>query len=304
MSGGRKTIPIYKIGQHCESVGLEYFKITSFDVEACTATEFLEHHRHEYYEIVWLKNGQGIHHIDSQSYPYLGSVIFLLSPGQVHRLFQNQKADGYVIKFLPEIFRDQKDVNDFLFSSGLFDNIDTHPVIKLTANQYSNFQDLFDRINIEYNTDDAGRDQILSSYLKILLTYITRLKQLQLDKKNQKLDVRYEMFRNYKIEIEKNFHHRHDVGFYAELLSTQPRTLNSIAKKYSGRSAIQLITDRLILEAKRHLHHGALAMKEISFTLGFEDPAYFNRFFKKHVGTAPHQYKIQSQLQAEKTPAA
>lgn len=288
----KKSAPIYKITQYCAEAIPPYFKITSFDVEACTASEFLEHHRHEYYEIVWLKKGQGIHHIDTESYPYTGSVLFLLSPGQVHRLEQKEKAEGYVIKFLPGIFQQQKEATDFLIDRGLFDNIIAHPVIKLTATQYPVFDDLFTKLSIEYNTEEPGRDEILSSYIKILLTHIQRLKQQQQNQANHIPEPGYELFRKYKIAVEKNFRSVHAVQQYADMLITQARTLNAVSRKHAGRSAGQLITDRILLEAKRHLHYGSLSMKEISFDLGFDDPAYFTRLFKKHVGTAPYQYKL------------
>ncbi len=297
----KKIIPIYKIGQHCEITTPDYFKVASFDDKVCTATEFLEQHRHEYYEIVWLKKGRGIHSIDTQSYSYSGSVVFLLSPGQVHRLLQKEKAEGYVLKFLPSIFRDQKDVDEFVMDTGLFENVVAHPVIQLTPSQYPIFEEIFSKITIESNTNETGKEHVLSAYLKILLTYINRLKQNQLKIENHRLDFGYELFRNYKITIEKNFRKEHSVQIYSKILRTQARTLNSLSRKYAGKSASKLITDRIVLEAKRSLHHGAESMKEIAYALGFEDPAYFTRFFKKHVGVAPHQYKLKEVLHQEKS---
>ena len=300
----KKIIPIYKIGQHCGTPMPDYFKIASFDDTICTATEFLEQHRHEYYEIVWLKKGKGTHFIDTHSYPYSGSVIFLLAPGQVHRLHQKEKAEGHVLKFLPSIFRDQKDVDEFVMDMGLFENVVAHPVIQLTASQYPVFEEIFSKITIEFNTDEAGKEHVLSAYVKILLTYINRLKQGQLKIENHRGDFNYELFRNYKITIEKNFRMEHSVQVYAKNLLTQARTLNSISRKYAGKSASKLITDRIVLEAKRSLHHGTESMKEIAYGLGFEDPAYFTRFFKKHVGVAPHQYKLQEVFHQQKNTTA
>jgi AraC-like DNA-binding protein len=287
----KAVIPIYKLGQHCLDEKIHpYFKLTSFDVKACTATEFMENHRHEYYEVIWLKNGKGIHHIDNQPYPYAGGVIFLLSPGQVHLITQNEKAEGYVLRFLPGIFENPKDADDYLLDSCLFDNIDAKPALGLNETQYAIFENVFSMITLELNTGEQGQEQILSSYLKILLTQIQRIKQEQLCAETRIANNGYEAFRKYKIAIEKNFRTLHTVQDYADQLHTQARNLNSLARKYAGRSAGELITDRILLEAKRHLHHQSLSMKEIAFALGFEDPAYFNRFFKKQVGVAPGQF--------------
>lgn len=288
----KAVIPIYKIGQHCLDEKIhQYFKVTSFDVAACTATEFMENHRHEYYEVIWLKNGKGIHYIDNQPYPYAGGVIFLLSPGQVHLIAQKEKAEGYVLRFLPGIFADPKDADDYLLDSCLFDNIDAKPALGLDLDQYTLFENLFSMITLELNTGEQGQEQILSSYLKILLTHIQRIKQQQLCSETRALNTGYESFRKYKIAIEKNFRTLHTVQDYADQLHTQARNLNTLSRKYAGRSAGELITDRILLEAKRYLHHQTHSMKEVAFALGFEDPAYFNRFFKKHEGVAPGQFK-------------
>jgi AraC-like DNA-binding protein len=269
----------------------EHFKVTTFDVEDCTATEFMENHRHEYYEVIWLKNGTGIHYIDNQPYPYFGNMLFLLSPGQVHLISQKVWAEGYVLRFHPGIFRNPTDADDYLLDSCLFDNINAQPALTVDTAAQSIFENLFSMMQTELNAGGQGQEEVLSSYLKILLTHIQRIKQQQLCTETRALNNGYEAFRKYKIAIEKNFRTLHTVQDYADQLHTQPRTLNTLSRKFAGRSAGELITDRLLLEAKRYLHHQALSMKEIGFALGFEDPAYFNRFFKKHEGVAPGQYK-------------
>lgn len=78
---------------------------------------------------------------------------------------------------------------------------------------------------------------------------------------------------------------------YARKLMTQSRTLNSLSKKYTGKTAGAIITDRIILEAKRELYYNTSSIKEIGYDLGFDDPAYFTRFFKKQIGVSPQEYK-------------
>lgn len=288
-----KRIPIHSLTQHCDDKIPAYFKVSSFDAMACTVAEFQENHRHEHYEIVWLKRGNGVHLIDGHSYAYNGAVLFLLSPGQVHRLDQREKAEGYVLKFLPDIFSDPKDADKYLLHSGLFDNIEAEPVLKPTASLCPVLEELFERMSREYNTDESGRDDIVRAYLQILLTHIQRLKTRPYQRSGHIPDAGQELFRRYKVAIEQNYRQQHAVGFYADLLYVQPRTLNSLCRKFANRSAGQLIDDRVLLEARRYLHHDTASMKEIAYALGFEDPAYFNRFFKKHAGIAPQQYRMQ-----------
>ena len=105
----KRNIPLFHIQQHCRDSGIADFKVGSFSEDTCTAVEFEEDHRHEYFEIIWLKNGTGNHQIDLHDYVYSGSVMFLLAPGQIHKIEQRIPSEGYIIKFLPSIFKQEKD---------------------------------------------------------------------------------------------------------------------------------------------------------------------------------------------------
>ena len=83
----------------------------------------------------------------------------------------------------------------------------------------------------------------------------------------------------------------HQVQDYANLLFKSPKTLSNIFSKYSDRSPLQLIKDRIILEAKRLLMYTEMSSKEIAFELGFDDPASFSRFFKNAVKESPSAFK-------------
>jgi AraC family transcriptional regulator, transcriptional activator of pobA len=288
----QKIVPIYQLGDHCINSALTTFEASPFRDTSCTAAEFGPHHRHDYFEIIWLKDGKGVHHIDTQSYVYNGSVIFLLAPGQIHQLQQNEKAEGYIIRFLPGIFRDEKDVNDYILNTTLFDGVQPGPLINVPPSLSAFLDDLFEKILVEFNGHEPDKEQVLSAYLKILMTHIARVKRQQEVHRQQEQDLDYTLFRSYKVAIEKHFRTMHSVKDYADVLNTSTRTLNNVSRKYAGKSSGELITERIILEAKRSLYHHVQSIKEIAFSLGFEDPAYFARLFKKRVGVSPAEYRV------------
>jgi AraC family transcriptional activator of pobA len=290
----KKNIPVFTIHQHCDSKNIKNFKIASFDEAACTAAEFEENHRHEYFEIIWLQNGTGMHQIDMIDHFYNGSVLFFLAPGQVHRITQHEKSQGYVIKFLPDVFKLERDFMDFVFDTCLLDTTKSCPVIRIPEQMNDIIRELFSRFTEEYNSQAPDADIILSEYLKILTTHAKRIKDTYLSKEAFLNKPQYNLFRRFKIAIERDYKTKHTVNDYAILLNTQARTLNSVARKYAERSAHKIIQDRIILEAKRRLYHESKSIKELGYELGFEDPAYFTRFFKKNVGIAPQLYKINS----------
>jgi len=81
------------------------------------------------------------------------------------------------------------------------------------------------------------------------------------------------------------------VGEYARLLALTPGHLNDLTKAATGQTASALIDARLILEAKRLLAHSDASTAEIAADLGFQDPSYFGRFFRRHVDQSPGAFR-------------
>jgi len=287
----KKNIPVFKIQQHCDSKEIKNFKVASFSEEACTAAEFDEDHRHEYFEIIWLKTGAGIHQIDMVDHPYSGSVLFFLAPGQVHRITQFKKSQGFVLKFLPAIFNHERDFLDYVLDTCLFDSVTSCPTIDIPEQMTDVVEELFFRFMDEFNNQQPGADIILSSYLKILTTIIRRIKNANVSTGESDHKPQYDLFRKFKLTVEQHYKTMHSVQDYAIFLKTQARTLNAVARKYGNKSALEMIQDRIILEAKRRLYHDSESIKELCYELGFEDPAYFTRFFKKNVGATPQHFR-------------
>jgi AraC family transcriptional regulator, transcriptional activator of pobA len=294
----KKNIPLFNIQQHCHDSGIADFKVGSFSEDACTAAEFEEGHRHEYFEIIWLKNGTGNHQIDLQDHTYTGSVMFLLAPGQIHKIEQQVPSEGYIIKFLPSIFKHEKDFFNYILDTCLFDDETTCSVIKIPDNLRDILEELFVNMVQEFHQIETDSENIVSSYLKILITHINRIKRKKISESVAIKDPQYALFRQFKIEIEKKYKKEHSVQYYAGVLHTQPRSLNAVSREYAGKSAGEMIQDRILLEAQRYLYHDAKSIKEIGYDLGFDDPAYFTRFFKKHTGSAPQYFKEQRILAA------
>ncbi len=91
--------------------------------------------------------------------------------------------------------------------------------------------------------------------------------------------------------LENNFYKNWSVSDYADKLAVSTKTLNSITKKQSGKTVSQTIADRIILEAKRRLTHTNAYVNEIALHLGFQDPYYFIKYFKKQVSISPTEFR-------------
>jgi len=288
----RKKIPVFNIKENRDNNKNKNFKVAAFDRASYKAAEMEDDRRHEYFEIIWLRNGTGIHQIDMLDHLYEGSVLFFLAPGQVHKITEHKDSEGYILKFLPDVFKQERDFIDFVFETCLVDTERSCPVIGIPEAMNDVIQELFFRFTEEFNKQQPDADIILGSYLKILTTHIRRIKNTYLSKEAYTNKPQYDLFRKFKIAVEHHYKSKHAVQDYASHLKTQGRTLNAVAKKYGNKSALEIIQDRILLEAKRRLFNETGSIKELCYELGFEDPAYFTRFFKKNVGVAPQHFKI------------
>ena len=164
------------------------------------------------------------------------------------------------------------------------------PIITIPEAQRSKFDQLLDIIVDELRAQDSTQGDMLQMLLKRFIILCTRLAKQQcvvqtLD--NGQLDT----IREFNVLVDMHFREKQTVREYAELLFKSPKTLSNLFAKYGKRTPKQIIQDRIALEAKRLLHFTDKQTQEIAFELGFDDPGYFSRFFKKVVGESPSTYK-------------
>jgi AraC family transcriptional activator of pobA len=94
--------------------------------------------------------------------------------------------------------------------------------------------------------------------------------------------------------IEANYAQQNPLDFYASSLGISAAHLNALCRQLTGDSALALIHARMGLEARRYLIYTSMPVKDISDALGFSDPAYFTRFFKRQTGSAPIEFRART----------
>jgi AraC family transcriptional regulator, transcriptional activator of pobA len=130
---------------------------------------------------------------------------------------------------------------------------------------------------------------ILKNYLNAFLLTVEREKQGNTaSREKTQFDNRVLQLRHI---LEQHFRQEHQAGFYADAVSLTPKRLSEITKEAVGKTVTEMLHERLVLEAKRQLAYSQRSVKEICYELGFEDPAYFSRFFRNHTGYAPHDFR-------------
>jgi AraC family transcriptional activator of pobA len=281
----RKTKHVYNEERDMQSqdyplhdLGDAFFEITA--LEDADEYFFKGVHRHDFYELLWftdVKPGQ-VHYIDFNRYQITKNQVFLLLPGQVHSMEQRDKR-GFLMAIAKDFFEKQIS-SDILRFFGYTNNF----TVVVPDGGLQVLNTLMDLIRMEY--DGARRPAILESYLRSWLLHCIELhKQISdIPHSNPRMQVLTEF-------IETHFRKQRHAEFYARQLSISAKRLNELTRESFGKTISQMITDRLILEAKREIGYIEKPIKEISYELGFSEPSYFTRFFGKQTGYAPQDFR-------------
>jgi AraC family transcriptional regulator, transcriptional activator of pobA len=247
-----------------------------------------EPHRHNYYEVFVFVEGGGMHDIDFQSYAIVDRSVHLVSPGQVHQVRRSPESYGHILLFTEEFHaleggqRDSRSTLSYLGLEG--------PVVALAEGEETLLLATIDNIAREFEGESAYRQEMLRSLLDVVLIHLRRRLEIQrgLEPEGRRaveLTVRLQRL------IDEHFTTVHAPSAYAEMLAVTTNHLNTVVRKRLGRSISELIQDRLLLEAKRLLYHTSLTVKEIAYSLNYDDPSYFTRFFRTHVGVTPQAFR-------------
>lgn len=242
--------------------------------------DFSEPHRHDYYELFFFQKGGGQHEIDFVPFEIEAGSFQLVVPGQVHQMKRAPGSMGFVLLFPNEAVVQSKEVLDFLLDIGSQSIEESNPCCTFSEE---------DTEIIEHIILDAWNNkskQPMAIVQHTLVGLCLRMKEKIGIKAGSNSSV-YSQFRRILVE---NFREKRSVSAYADQLNLTPKALNEAVKKQSGATASEHIYKQVILEAKRLLLLGS-SVKEVAFSLQFDDPAHFSKFFKKQVGTSPADFR-------------
>lgn len=143
----------------------------------------------------------------------------------------------------------------------------------------------------EFEEQDNIQGEMLRMLLKRLIILITRLGKLQYSNTEEGSPKELDIVRQFNLEVESHFKKLHQVQDYAALLNKSPKTLSNIFSKLDQKTPLQIIKERITIEAKRLMLYTDRSFKEIAFELGFDDPTGFSRFFKSQEGQSPTSFR-------------
>ncbi|MRX69797.1 AraC-type DNA-binding protein [Flavobacterium resistens] len=264
------------------------FKVFEFD-----NSSYFDHiQRNNYFTIIIITSGEGLAKVDLCEYSFKENTLFAFYPYQPFMLASDGPLTGISIQFHHEFFCIYRHHKEIAANGILFNNIYQQPFILLDENTKQTLMNIVREIVNELKMEALRKDEVLVSYLKIFLVFATRIKlEQQSIKEVNGNEKQLLMVQNLRNAIEENFRAKHSASEYADMLHVSPVVLARAAKNHFNMTLSDLITERIIVEAKRELYLTNKTVKEIAYELGYDDEYYFSRVFKGKTDTSPQLYR-------------
>ena len=286
----KTNIPVYSL----DKFKSKNDKCSLYEVELFDANRHFQvsyPHKHDFYEILYLSNGSGYHIIDSNKYEIKPPCIFFLSPGQAHKVELSDDIEGYIFIFTSEFYLlNQKNKNRLLEFPFFFSVEQINPPIYLNSKDDDKYlKALFKRCSNIVLNDEMSADEIARSTLDLILLtcndlYPGKFKVVQKSKGHI-------LVKKFLLLIEENYHKNLRIGDYANMLAITPNHLTQMVKQITGKTSVEVLHRKTVVEIKRLLIHTDLTIAEISDAMNFPDQSYFTKYFKKISGTSPMAYR-------------
>ena len=264
------------------------FKVFEFD-----NSSYFDHiQRNNYFTIIIITSGEGLAKVDLSEYSFKENTLFAFYPYQPFMIASEGPLTGISIQFHHDFFCIYRHHKEIAANGILFNNVYQQPFILLDQNNKQILLNIVREIVNELKMEALRKDEVLVSYLKIFLVLATRIKlEQQTIKETNVNDKQLLIIQNLRNAIEDNFRTKHSASEYADMLHVTPVVLARAAKNHFNMTLSDLITERIIIEAKRELYLTDKTVKEIAYELGYDDEYYFSRVFKGKTDISPQFYR-------------
>jgi AraC family transcriptional regulator, transcriptional activator of pobA len=251
-------------------------------------------HRLDFFDILLVTRGRGEFFLDERVYPIKPGIVFLSRPGEVRR-WNVPRLDGAVLFFAPAFFTDAFSDPHFLDQFACFQPNRRSSAVALNSRDRRLFLTRFHEMEREIQAPSVDEPHALRA-----LTYqvLVLLNRAYVRAYGADADVRDSVVAQYQSLVEQRFARTHYVADYARALGVTPRQLNDRCRAAKTLSASAIVHERVTVEARRLLLYTDLPVARIGASLGFEDPAYFARFFRRETGLSPTAFRLAGPAQS------
>lgn len=262
-----------------------------FKPQEATLANPSEPHRSEMYGFGILLKGAAELKVGLETYHAQAPGLVAISPDEIRQWVYRQDDLAVSSIFFSESFV-VSGLSDTLFLKKLniFKRKSNH-FIPLDPDESSSIKALFDQIEKKYTSNSQANNTIIQALLRALLLEVESLQQNQPTTDLDKYSQSYQLTEKFKELLAADFYKQREVTYYAEKLFVTPKYLSQVLKEQTGKTASELIDEIVCLEAKVLLQTNELNVSQIADYLHFANPSFFGKFFKRHSGMSPVEYR-------------
>lgn len=255
-------------------------------------------HRHYcFFQVHLLLRGSINLNLDSQVYSGKAPLLIFTPPTIPHSFYSEGDTDGHVLTIRQEVVRRWFQAMpgqwpDALLRTAAFVELSSLPAA--SGDDFSGLVRSVELLQAEFERDANGHSALLLAQGECAFIHLSRLllahEPAAAQRPERSEDLR--LFLHFCDLVEAHFRDHLTLSEYAGHLSITEARLNDICRRMADQPSKEVIHERLLQEARRLLRYSAVPVSEISYQLGFADPAYFSRFFTKRAGVPPSQFRL------------
>ncbi|SDL39654.1 transcriptional regulator, AraC family [Modicisalibacter muralis] len=286
----RGSVPVFKLyGEtrhwptpdllHCESIA-ERSRLHDWHIKA---------HRHaDLVHLLHIREGQVELQLEGAERRLEGPLLIVVPAMAIHGFRFSRDIDGHIISLAQPLATQL--IEQLERQGEVLDRAAHYPLAG--QDEAATIASLVVQIDKEYRQPAEGRDPLLHALIQALSVQVARRAERRRPILARRHDKGQAHLQRFQALIDAHYAEQPTIETLAAQLGMTSAHLNTLCRRLAGRSALQLLHERLLLEAKRQLTYTNMTISQVADTLGFSEPAYFTRFFKRHTGFSPKAFRL------------
>lgn len=249
-------------------------------------------HRHaDLVHVLHIASGEVELELEGTQHALLGPLVIVVPAMSIHGFRFSQDVEGHIVTLaqpLAEQLGQQLEEQAKVLRYANYLRLEQ-------AAQAQRLATLVAQIANEYRRPAPGRERMLNALVQALAVELARLTEphgASHSTEPRQHDRGHEHLASFQSLIEAQYRQQPSIERFAEQLGMSSAHLNALCRRLADRSALQLLHERLLLEAKRQLTYTNMTISQVADNLGFSEPAYFTRFFKRNTGLSPRDFRL------------
>ncbi|WP_196893333.1 AraC family transcriptional regulator [Aureivirga marina] len=242
-----------------------------------------------FYIILFITEGSGKHEINFKTYSYQKNDVLFINKEQLHCWKEYKNTKGFFLLFTETFLRqNQANFKDLSYSFP-FNNYLYEPLISLNTSLSLSLQKLFSFIYEEYQSNEnKQKKEILQS---LLYVFFLKIRNNEIQEKTIGNSAQKKLFISFQKLMDQKLAESRNINDYSKWLNVSFKELNEVCKLFTNLTSKKFLNQVILLKAKQHLINNEKNINEIAYSLGFNEPTNFTKFFKKQSQQTPKEFQ-------------